>query len=127
MLRGVCYSLIKVAESICRPAVTAQKTGGADLATADSYEAFHAEMMVEADRLAKREITWGVYNERCLERGTKSWEELKTRLAAIQNKPGRGNAATMMMLCGMGGKAFDANVRTSLLAGKRPVRQLQCS
>ena len=73
----------------------AQKTGGADLATADSYEAFHAEMMVEAARLAKGEITWGVYNERCLERGTKSWEELKTRLAAIQTETNQAEATTL--------------------------------
>ena len=41
----------------------AQKTGGADLAIAYSYEAFHAGAKVEAARLARGEITWGVYNE----------------------------------------------------------------
>ena len=46
----------------------------------------------------------GRYNERCLERGTKSWEELKTRLAAIQAETNPAEATTLqpsMMLCCM--------------------------
>ena len=81
-----CYATLMAA---------AQKTGGADLATAYSYEAFHAGAKVEAARLAKGEITWGVYNERCLERGTRSWEELRTRLAAIQAETKRAEATTL--------------------------------
>jgi hypothetical protein len=79
----------------------AQKTSGADLAIAHSYEAFHAGMMVEAARLAKGEITWGVYNERCIERGTKSWEELRTQLGAIQAETNQAEATTLRQSAGI--------------------------
>ena len=81
-----CYATLMAA---------AQKTGGADLAIAHSYEAFHAGAKVEAARLAKGEITWGVYNERCIERGTKSWEELRTRLAAIPAETKQAEASRL--------------------------------